>query len=407
MTDQEDVVQVRKKGRPRKTPIEENPQIKEKKKRGRKKKEKVTEDEIKIKRKRGRKAAVKYFNSSIRKKIPLAPVLKDESDNILHLNIKDTDELENNKDHSISNIFKESKTSEEINTRLEELFNERMLLREKENHNIEQLINFNTDYHKEDIEKFDIKNSLPNFLNNNTEFLEISKTQDIINKYIEYDINANSNEIKKNKISNSENQKTSSQFQNVILKNFLNNWCDNSSNIKCWWCCHEFDSVPIGLPVHYDKNADKYRVRGIYCSFGCMLSNNPQDKLKYKNLISSLYSSLTGVFLYHDIFKKIKEAPPRYFLQMFGGNMDIEQFRNAFAYESDKIYKLIKYPMCIQRDYIEKIDLHNVKMLNKNLLKKQYDTVVSNTVKSKVENNNTVKSETKSAKGIDKFVTFL
>ena len=78
----------RKKGRPRKNkPIEELPKG-EKKKRGRKKKE-VVMGEIKLKKKRGRKAAVKYFSSSIRKKIPLTTVLQDNNNFILHLDINE------------------------------------------------------------------------------------------------------------------------------------------------------------------------------------------------------------------------------------------------------------------------------------------------------------------------------
>jgi hypothetical protein len=89
----ETVVLVKKKGRPRKNPLNmieattENIQV-EKKKRGRKKKEKV-EEEIKPKKKRGRKAAIKFFSSSIRKKIPLTTIIYDNDNYVLHLDIKE------------------------------------------------------------------------------------------------------------------------------------------------------------------------------------------------------------------------------------------------------------------------------------------------------------------------------
>ena len=87
---------IKKKGRPRKVPlltdltISEKPESEEveKKKRGRKKKEKV-EEEAKPKKKRGRKAAVKFYSSSIRKKIPLTTIIQDNDKSILHLDIKD------------------------------------------------------------------------------------------------------------------------------------------------------------------------------------------------------------------------------------------------------------------------------------------------------------------------------
>ena len=121
-----DVVVKRKKGRPRKdtSNVQDAPkQPEEKKKRGRKKKEVVVE-EVKQKKKRGRKAAVKYFSSSIRKKIPLTTVLQDNDNYILHLDVKDNDvdklnENETN-DLNIDAINVESKT-DFINTVFENL----------------------------------------------------------------------------------------------------------------------------------------------------------------------------------------------------------------------------------------------------------------------------------------------
>ena len=90
ITDNVEPVIKRKKGRPRKDTtlqnVPKNPE--EKKKRGRKKKEVVVE-EVKQKKMRGRNAAVKYFSSSIRKKIPLTIVLQDNNNYILHLDVKD------------------------------------------------------------------------------------------------------------------------------------------------------------------------------------------------------------------------------------------------------------------------------------------------------------------------------
>ena len=85
----------KKKGRPRKNPIELPQDVEvvpqEKKKRGRKKKEKV-EEEVKQKKKRGRKAALKFFSSTIRKKIPLTTIIYDNDKSILHLDIKDEED---------------------------------------------------------------------------------------------------------------------------------------------------------------------------------------------------------------------------------------------------------------------------------------------------------------------------
>ena len=78
-----------KKGRPRKIIVEPlEPVIQEPRKRGRKKKEKIVNEEPKVKRKRGRKACVKYFSSSIRKKMPLTTSLQDTDKYILYLDVE-------------------------------------------------------------------------------------------------------------------------------------------------------------------------------------------------------------------------------------------------------------------------------------------------------------------------------
>ena len=50
---------------------------------------------------------------------------------------------------------------------------------------------------------------------------------------------------------------------------------------------------------------------------------------------------------------------------MFGGDLTIEEFRNAFR--ENKIYKMIEYPMFVSKDYIEEVDIQNVKRVNHNV----------------------------------------
>lgn len=35
------------------------------------------------------------------------------------------------------------------------------------------------------------------------------------------------------------------------------------TDVKCWWCCHNFDTVPLGMPIYYDHTINKFSVRGI------------------------------------------------------------------------------------------------------------------------------------------------
>lgn len=413
----------KKKGRPRKIPLEtpENPEtilakddvVVEKKKRGRKKKEPV-EEVVKQKKKRGRKAAVKFFSSSIRKRIPLTTIIQDNDKSILHLDIKDTDfdskkelynlmedpnstsgyENEINKEcaaNSNDKILYSTGKEELANSPLIELYEKRLQTRiAQDNKLIDRLENINN--HEELLEELQ-NNNLIDFASNDNDNLNLSK--------------------------NEKNNDNTHAGCFSILHDFIENdeWIDNT-DVCCWWCCHSFNTIPIGLPVDYDKNkCKKFIVKGVFCGFACMIAYGQNDRKKderFKALTNFLYKKITGGLqvsskesykrhlndlLKDEIFgdkfnentKKIKEdyvnnlinladedlkpAPPRCALKMFGGKLSIDEFRNST--KERKVYKMIEYPMSISRDYVEVVDLENIKHINMNVFgndkKKDYD----------------------------------
>jgi len=97
-----------------------------------------------------------------------------------------------------------------------------------------------------------------------------------------------------------------------------------STNIKCWWCSYNFDTVPCSIPFNYIDN--KFEVFGCFCSFNCSLSyliNFNIDKKDEK--ISLLY------LLYRKIYNRndnIEPAPKKELLVDYGGNLTIEEYRN-------------------------------------------------------------------------------
>ena len=128
---------------------------------------------------------------------------------------------------------------------------------------------------------------------------------------------------------------------NILLADFLKEW-KTKTDVLCWWCAHNFGSVPLSLPVYYDKR-NMYRTFGIFCSFPCLLAYNNENNVTCKSKINHLYFKLTGKFN-HDI----KPASSRYVLKNFGGTVDIKDFR-----KNDNIYEMIKYPMYITRTFIK------------------------------------------------------
>ena len=435
----------KKKGRPRKNPL---PEIKpteevEKKKRGRKKKEKV-EEEPKIKKKRGRKAALKYFSSTIRKKMPLTASIHDNDKSILHLNIKEDnndikkqityDVLKNEYISSIPKINKEGKVIWDIDTVPKSSGN---------NDNLHTNINDNNlnDEPSKD------KTSENKTSENKTSDVSQNEDNDILYDYIEQSnenqldveelyekrlairlkqdnslieklqnlhqddnlisrlLNNMEKKIESNKVKVKENPKNDTRKQGFfkVLKVFVEskNWLDKT-DVCCWWCCHNFDTVPIGIPVDYNSKTNKFRVKGIFCGFSCLLayktSDNTFGTTKIDSLIIFMYKKLTGKLPNRDSRKNVlfttdlsdifdenndndvklkeeyinsitsfistplKEAPNRSTLKMFGGELSIEEFRNST--KESKIYKMINYPLCISRDYVEEVDLQKIKDVN-------------------------------------------
>jgi len=121
-----------------------------------------------------------------------------------------------------------------------------------------------------------------------------------------------------------------------------------TDNIHCWWCCHPFDHLPIGLPDNFKENM--YHTYGYFCSFNCAKTyniDNPDNRTEEKNcLLLSLKKNLTN----DDSF--IKAANPRQCLKMFGGHQTIDEFKRDFKI-LDKTSILIYPPSKPLKLYIE------------------------------------------------------
>ena len=100
------------------------------------------------------------------------------------------------------------------------------------------------------------------------------------------------------------------------------NWKD----ICCWHCCHLCEKEPVPLPHERDARTNQYRVFGVFCSFSCA-----------KKYLSEHAGWTAGgrAFLLEDMARElfgftgdmIKAAPARHRLRMFGGDLEISDFR--------------------------------------------------------------------------------
>jgi hypothetical protein len=139
-------------------------------------------------------------------------------------------------------------------------------------------------------------------------------------------------------------------------KNKLNEWPTNTS-ISCYWCCHRFNNIPFGIPVKYSDS--KFHVYGCFCSLECAASYNMTNKDSVDELWEryNLINMLSRKLGYTNI---VKPAPNRLSLKMFGGHMDIDEFRKYC--ETSKIININFPPMMTITQQIEEVnesDLNN------------------------------------------------
>ena len=100
-----------------------------------------------------------------------------------------------------------------------------------------------------------------------------------------------------------------------------------SEHTACFWCCHGFVGQQYVLPVSYEAYKNIYTCEGNFCSPECGLAylyseQTISDGTRWNRhvLLNTLYASLYP--------NGISPASPRTLLRMFGGPLDIEQYRN-------------------------------------------------------------------------------
>lgn len=139
-------------------------------------------------------------------------------------------------------------------------------------------------------------------------------------------------------------------------------WPDKSS-VCCWWCCHTFDTVPVPLPVHYDDRYDMFSVRGNFCSWGCAKAyalHNRSPLGNHSELLAMLRRRVEGKCM------SIKAALDRSQLSMFGGTLEIKEFRDASSTEC-------KQPMISVKLSVSDYGLRSITQVRDN-----YETIQTN-----------------------------
>lgn len=182
-----------------------------------------------------------------------------------------------------------------------------------------------------------------------------------------------------------------------LLPNFLERSWPSSTNVRCWWCTHNFNTMPIPLPIGI-KADGKYKVKGCFCSFNCSMAFALHEK-QDGYLLGHLQKKLTG----KPITTPIPPAPSRYCLREYGGPCTIDEFRTTHNQGAWKIDTSLSFPQIINcNDFITKkltrqqypgLEMLHEKMAKttsdwkKRVVPAQPTTMVATTSKTNVQRN--------------------
>lgn len=190
---------------------------------------------------------------------------------------------------------------------------------------------------------------------------ETKKKKDISVKKYDKKIEELENQIKELKKSNIKNENYVIPLDVDFVDIENGKLLQQKKNVACWWCCHTFKNNPCGLPEKYYNGI--YYVMGYFCSCRCAMAYN-NELCDYKmweriSLLNNLAMEIYGSNY------KLKSAPPRQCLKLFGGNLDIDEFRIT-----NGDYRFIVPPMISISQLIEKYNKKEEKIGQKLRLKR-------------------------------------
>lgn len=229
----------------------------------------------------------------------------------------------------------------------------------------------------------DIEPHIENLNTSKTLSLNYHTIQNNENIYDSFD-NKNENS-QKNSIDNIiiERETSCSKDINVKLKelqNLLHNNDISDKKSACFWCTYSFDNAPICIPKYKVNN--NYQVYGCFCSPECATSylynENIDTSIKFERyqLINYIYSKV------YNYKQNIKPAPnPYYLLDKYFGNLTIGEYRKLLR--NDRLLMVIDKPLT--RIFPE---LHEE--TNNFMMTTQNDTTSSGIYKVKKKSNNPV-----------------
>lgn len=139
------------------------------------------------------------------------------------------------------------------------------------------------------------------------------------------------------------------------------------TTIACWHDCHPFDTMPIPIPKYtkhdISTSSPTYTVYGVFCSCNCAVAyilergtyDQQQQLLRFKQMAITVFGiDADSVFA-------MEPSPPRIFLQLFGGHLNITDFRSQSLVARSTLLTppFISYSMVLEENARGQQQQHN------------------------------------------------
>ena len=320
------------------SPQNNDPEIPLKKKRGRKPKPKPEVEEVKIPKKRGRKPKLKLITPEEKNKfvLPSKRGRKPKDKTVILDKNLNLDNISNVILHLPIPASKLEELEDEISFKYKPNLNNPNPYDPNSHTTGASTINKNIDnnciYELVEQEKND-KNKTDKMCINEYEKNNINT--DNINKNCINNINENNISVIEDKV----------VTYNSYINDYYNENRNDKKNIKCNWCLHDCDDEPIRIP--YNTHNEVFNMYGNFCCPECAAAFNfseLNDEYMWER-----YSLLN--YMYNSDNEKYTIAPPRLVLDIFGGPLNIDEYRDII--KTKKRLNIIIPPLCVLKPQIE------------------------------------------------------
>ena len=165
-------------------------------------------------------------------------------------------------------------------------------------------------------------------LNENYKNVENAEMEDV-NSKLENMIESRKNDFDMSKSKSNEIRRpvdyTMLQFKECNRKKV---W-PQRTNIYCFNCSHSFEHTPSSLPFKYQNGI--FYVYGCFCYPECAAAFNFNESICVENVHEN-YNLLNLMYrkIYNDPNYRVKIASHRTCLKIFGGTLDIDEYRKSF-----------------------------------------------------------------------------